>query len=322
MKSKSLILGILILVSSCSGFYRTAINASSNLLYKASASVEGEGNLDMARLSIPGNLLLIEGLLAESPNNDEILAILIKGYAGYAFAINETDLLSDQLENKSDEINKKSALLNYTKAFNFGRRYLKQRNIDWKVFEDRVFTEQKGEAYLGQFLSSSKIDLEVVLFTAHALASMINLQKDDIGVIAKLPIAKTMFDWVCSKDSTINFGTCDIFMASYEAGRPKMLGGNPEKGKEIFVRAMEKYPHNWLIRLSYIQYYLIPQGDEEGFKKEMEVLSQKNIEFYKQQIYSVNDGSPAWALESRLRLYQSLALKRYQIIEKNKKNLF
>jgi hypothetical protein len=251
-----------------------------------------------------------------------MLAILVKGYAGYAFAINETDLLSDQLENKPDDVNKKIALLNYTKAFNYGRRYLKQKNIDWKNFEDRIFTEQKGGEYLGQNLSSSKLDLEVVLFTAHALASMINLQKDDIGVIAKLPVAKTMFDWVCAKDSTINFGTCDIFMASYEAGRPKMLGGNPDKGREIFIRAMEKYPHNWLIRLSYIQYYLIPQGDEEGFKKEMELFSQKNADFYKHQIYSLAEGVPEWATESRLRLYQSLALKRYQIIEKNKKNLF
>jgi hypothetical protein len=299
-----------------------AINSAGDLLYKASGSVETEANIDMIRQALPGNLALIEGLLSESRDNEEILATLTKGYSGHAFAINETDLLIDLWENKTDEVNKLNALKNYSKAMNFGRRYLKLKNIEWS---DIVSKASDAAAIMHLFdknLSNSKMDLETVMFTAQSLGSMINLQKDNIALISELPIVKSMFDWVCMKNPSINYGMCDIFNATFEAGRPKMLGGNPEKGKEIFEKAIGKHPHNWLIRIAYIQYYLIPQSDEDGFKVQMDYLKSVSETFEKSLIYPNNGVVQDWNREEHLKFYQALAVKRYQLLEKYKKNLF
>lgn len=319
-----LVLGTFIMgfLSSCSSFNKVAINTASGLLYQASGNVESEGNYELAKLGLPANLILLEGLLSESKNNDEILATLTKGYAGLAFGFNEADNLIDQWENKTDEANKNLAIMNYSKAINFGIRYLKQKKINWEDLKTKMNDQAALMHLFDKNLSSEKIDLETLMFTAQSLGSVINLQKDNMTLVSELPIVKAMFDWTCMKKPSLNFGTCDIFFGTYEAGRPKMLGGNPDKGKEIFEKAILKHPYNWLIRVSYIQYYLIPMADEEGFKIQMDYLKERAVEFKQSQMYQPTPQIFDWAREDRLRLFQSIAIKRYELFEKYKKQLF
>lgn len=323
MFNKTLLGGLLCLsLTSCSTLNKMAVNSSSDLLYKASSAVQSEANLEMVRLSLPGNLTLIEGLLSASKNNQEILATLTKGYVGYAFSINETDFVTDELENKNIESNKILALKNYTKGFNYGLRYLATKDISFSELKSKMGDNASIMHIFDKRLANSKMDLETLMFTAQALGAMINLQKDNIGLVAELPLVKSMFDWVCMKDPSIAYGTCDVFFGTYEAGRPKMLGGNPEKGKEFFEKAIAKHPHNWLIRTSYIQYYLIPQGDEEGFKNQMDFMKNSEKEFNEFYIYRPDVLNPEWAKEEGMRFFQAIAIKRYQILEKFKKQLF
>jgi hypothetical protein len=301
-----------------------AVSGSSDLLYRASNELEASSNMDFFRIGVPSNLLLIEGLLSEAPQNEKILATLTKGYSGYAFAINESDMLAEDWSESKSEAAKKQALFNYTKALDFGLRYLAVHNVSLSDLTSRMNEPQGIPHFLEKRLSSEKLDLDTVLFTAQSYAALINLQKDNISMVAQLPVAKAMFDWVCMKEPSINYGMCDIFYGAFEAGRPKMLGGNPEKGKEIFIKAMENHPHNWLIRTSFMQFYLIPQNDKEGFLQQLEFLKSKQTEFDNFTIYS-NDSltnESSWAREPRLRLYQALALKRFELMNKYQKQLF
>lgn len=310
-------------LSSCSNLNSIAINSTSGLMYSAAGAVETNANLDMIRAGLPGNLIMLEGLLSESKNNEELLATLTKGYVGYAYAINETEWLESEWQNKTS-LSKEQALINYTKGFNFGLRYLKSKNINWNDLKGLQNDATSFQLLLSKNLTSKKIDLETVLFTAHSLGAMVNLQKDNIGLVAELTIVKNLFDWVCNKNPEINFGTCDIFYGTYESGRPTMLGGNPTRGKEIFEKAIMKYPNNWLIRTSYIQYYLVPQGNEAEFNVQMSILKNENAKFQNEIIYQANklDDKQLWLEEEHLRFYQSLAMKRYELMDKYKKNLF
>lgn len=312
------------LITSCS-VNKIAVNSSSDLLYKASSEVEAQPNYEMFKSGVAANLLLIEGLLSESPENLDLLATLTKGYAGFAFLVNETDMHNEEWGELKTENGKSQALLNYTRSFNFGLRYLKLKNITLNDLISRINEPSGITRLLDKNLSIDKKNLELILFTAQAFAALINLQKDNISMVAQLPAAKAMFDWVCFKDPKINYGTCDIFYGAFEAGRPKMLGGNPIAGKDIFLRAIADHPHNWLIRTSYMQYYLIPQNDKEGFDQQLEFLKKKQSEFQSYYIYSANQDSSndvLWNQEARLRLYQALALKRYELMNKYQKQFF
>jgi hypothetical protein len=303
-----------------------AINTSSGLLYNVSNEVEAESNYELFKLGVPGNLILMEGLLSQSPENLDILATLTKGYAGFAFAINETEMHNEDWGELKSEMGISQALFNYTRAFNFGLRYLKAHKIELSEILSRM-NEPQGVAHLfDKRLSNEKRNLDTVLFTAQSFAGLINLQRDNISMVAQLTAAKSMFDWVCMKDPKINYGMCDIFYGAFEAGRPKMLGGNPEKGKEIFLRAIANHPHNWLIRTSYLQYYLIPQNDRAGFDQQIDFLKKRQLEFNNFYIYSTQDAPKetmtTWNQESRLRFYQALALKRLELITKYEKHFF
>ncbi|MGZ3809141.1 MAG: TRAP transporter TatT component family protein, partial [Bacteriovorax sp.] len=133
--------------SSCS-FNRLAVSTSSGLLYSASSNVESESNFELFRSGVPGNLLLMEGLLSEDPDNENILVTLTKGYAGYAFAINETDMLAEEWSEAKSEVGKSQALFNYTRALNFGLRYLKQHKIEFAELISKMNEPQGITHYL------------------------------------------------------------------------------------------------------------------------------------------------------------------------------
>jgi hypothetical protein len=60
-----------------------AVNGSSGLLYSASNNLETESNYEIFKYGVPGNLLLVEGLLSEDPENKNILSTLTKGLCGF-----------------------------------------------------------------------------------------------------------------------------------------------------------------------------------------------------------------------------------------------
>lgn len=317
------ILAFGLLSSSCSTFNKMAVGGSSDLIYSASNGVLAESNFDIFKSGVTGNLILIEGMLAQSPTNMNLLATLNKGYAGYAFAVNETQMHEEEWGGLKTEEGKKQALFNYTRSLNFGLRYLKEKGIELEDILSLMNEPQGIQRLLEKKLSDNKRDEEIVLFTAQSLAALINLQKDNIGLVSQLTAAKGMFDWVCFKNPSINYGTCDIFYGAYEAGRPQMLGGNPQKGKEIFLKAIAKHPHNWLIRTSYLQFYLIPQNDEEGFKEQMLALKVFDEDFNKYYIYDHQTRvEGAWTREEGLRFYQTLSLKQYELMNRFQKQFF
>lgn len=312
-----------LVISSCS-LNKIAVNSMSNLLYKASNEVESEYNYEVFKNGIFGNLLLMEGMLSESPENKDLLLALSKGYAALAFAVNETDMMEDLWSESKSEGAKLQALFNYTRSMNYGLRFLKIKKIE---FSDLIakMNEPKGiEHLLDDHLSSDELDIEAVLFTAQSFLALINLQKDNISTIAQLPAAKSMFDWVCTKSPEINHGACDIFYGALEAGKPKLLGGNPKKANDIFLRAIEKNPHNWLIRASYIQYYLIPHYDQAGFMAQMDFFKNARNEFNSFHIYSAgpNLKDMPWSQDNSIRLFQSIALKRFELMNKYQKQFF
>ena len=310
------LVAVFVFLTSCSSFNHMAVSSSASLMLEASSDMETEVNFENTKTALVPNLKLLEGLLSQAPANSKLLFTLTKGYTGLAFMVNESDMFEEEWSGKKTEENKRQALLNYTRAFNYGLRYLETKDINY----ENLFTQT--EKILTKNLSHAQIDLEAVLFTAQSLGGMINLQKDNMSLIAQLSVVKDMFDWACKINPDLNFGACEIFYGAYESGRPKMLGGHPELGKAHFLNAIKKFPNNWLIRTSYIQYYLIPLNDEEGFAREMDVLENIYKNFEANNIYSVKKIEPDWNLEPHLRIYQSLAMKRYELLIKYKKQLF
>jgi len=318
-----ILLALLLLLSSCGMMQTIAVGTTGSVLYSASNEAERENNWDNFASAILGNLKFVEGLLYLDPDNEELLVSAIKGYAGYGFAINETRYLKDQLAENDKVENLNEALYNFSRAFKYGLKFLKENDIDYMKLAKASKDNEGIKNLLDEELSDKKLHHEAILFIGQSLGSMINLQRDKMVMVGQLPVVKGLFDWVCEKDPDINFGACNIFYGAYYSGRPKALGGDPKKGNEIFLNYIEKNPKNWLARVAYIQFYLIPLSDEKGYKAQRFHL-QKYLNFHNEErIWSPLDKNHEdMFTEKNLRIYQTIAMERFKIIKRYQKDIF
>lgn len=312
------------LTSSCGVFQVVAVDTTASLLSEASKEIESETNLEMFKNGLPANLKQMEGLLYLSPNNEKLLVSLIKGYAAYSFVVLETEMMDAQLKGDDDNPQvKEQLIINYTKAFRYGLRLLKKNGVSYtdliKASNNTNGIVSLLDSKLG---TGNDLYFEGVLFIAQSLGGLVLSQKDRMDMISQLPIVKSMFDWVCIKKPNINFGACDIFYGIYEAGRPRMLGGDPEKGKEIFLSFIKNNPNNWLGRTAYIRFYLLPMLDEDGYNDQKFYLEKMSELFRQSKSWKVNRDWPLEMKNEGLRLYQSVAIRRFEIIKNNEEEIF
>lgn len=311
----------LIFFTSCSLTRKAAISTTSGMLYKASFEVENQRDWNFMKNSMPSNLLLMESLLHLSPGDQDLLLSLLKGHFAYGFGVYESLYLDDFLKDVENSSHKKNALIHYSKSIQYALRYLEEEGVEYATLKKKVSVNNGVKEYLNDKLSSSDLkDLEAVLFFAQSLGGSINLQKSDMEMVGELPLVKEMFDWVCSARSDINFGVCDLFYGMYDASRPRMLGGNPERGKKTFKNFIEKMPENYLGRVAYLQFYVIPMSDEEEYQVQKEKLLALKRKFEREKIFSPSRGKDN--ILDRLRIYQSIAFKRFEIILKHEKEIF
>ncbi len=306
--------------SSCSLVKTTAIRSTTGIMQDGSGVVNHEGDWHNLKKAAPANLTTLEGFWYADQNNTDLMALLIKGHAGLGFGVYETKALDDQLQDKDASQAKKKAIIHYTKAYDYGIRFMKEKGISASQLNDRE-AKSKLPKILDDKLDED--DMIATFYFAQAWGGLINLQRTNVALLSKLPTIKVLMDWVCGKDANFEFGSCKLFYAVYEAGRPAMLGGNLQKGKKLFLEFINSAPLNLLARVSFIQYYIIPTMDE--------VLYAEHAQFLKKELMlwegTLNLGTRKktnlkYLKKSEFNLFNSIAKKRFEIIEKNKKEIF
>lgn len=309
------LLPLLFALSSCS-LQKLAIRSATPVFEKSSLGLMQEGNWDFFRQSAPANIKMMELLWLQDEENLELLSVLIKAYSGYAFAVPETLAFGDDLSGIDDSQHKKDALFFYTRALDYGIHYLEKKGISKKVLlsqDDKKLSKKLGDL--------EEEDLTALLYTAQSWGSLINLQKDNVALISQIPRVKVLFDYVCKLRPSIDHNVCDIFFAQYESSRPKMLGGNPDKGEKLYALAMEKYPQHLLVRLNYIQYLLLPAFELAKYEKEAVVLKEEISKWEDLNRDNLENVS-SYKDVKELNFYNSIAKKRFELIEKYKAKIF
>lgn len=307
---------------SCGTVQKAAVGTTAGLLFDAAYEMETEPDWEHLKDGIGPNLKMVEGLYYLAPEDDDLLVALVKGYTAYAFTVFETEALADQFADKANSSAAEKAKHFYSRAIQYGLKYFAEEGITWDDLVKATRDEKGVPGLLASKLPTNQRAFEAAVFFGQAIGGLINLNKDDMILVAQLPVAKGMFDWVCKEEPNINHGACDLFYGAYEAGRPKMLGGNPEKGKNIFLSAIKRNPTNWLARVAYLQYYVLPMFDEDEWAAQKKALDDAATIYREALVWRPGkDKNPALG-EDSLRAFQAVALKRWEIIRKYEKDLF
>ncbi len=313
-----LVLGV---VSCSSQIQKMAVSTSGEVFHNAAKEMETELNWDYFRDSAVAGMRIVEGLNYLDEKNPTNLATLVKGHVALAYSLFETNaLFATSFSQKENELFR--AKYHYSKAIRYGFLYLESKNIQ----SSELLKSMRGDGvkkFLDKQLSKHLVDVETVLYFAQALGAMINLHKDKMNYLALAPLMNEMFQWSCGILPEINFGACSIFSGAYEASRPKMLGGDPEKGKAIFLKAIKDNPENYLIRVAFIEYYLMPLKNKKMYLEQKSFLMKKMEEFNNNQIWSPSEiGKVKEESNRHLQFFQALALQRFKAIMLNDNNLF
>ena len=307
-----------LLLANCAGIRRMGVATTAPVIHRGGDAFTEESNWEHFRTSIPGNLKLMEGVLKSAPNNEKLLAALTKGYAGMAYGVWETLFLGESWADREGKYPLRQTLEAYSRAISYGIIYLDKQGLSLDKLHRHLRKPGGLQKLLNDKLGDNLWDVEAVFFTAQAMVGLINLQKQNITLVGELTLAKELFDWACAIRPNFHFGACQLFYGSYLSSRPRMLGGNPQKGRQIFESAIKQYPQNYLLRTAFIEHYIIPMGDKNLYKKQKKFLEKALNEYRKGLIWNPNRPTEY----SPPNLYRTIALKRFELIKKNEKEIF
>jgi hypothetical protein len=105
-----------------------------------------------------------------------------------------------------------------------------------------------------------------LFWSAFNWGGYINLSLDNPRAIFDLGKVEAMMRRVVELDESYYFAGAHLFLGSMAGARPKLLGGDPEKAKSHFERAIQLTDGRFLMTyVYYAKYYAIQTLNEEKF---------------------------------------------------------
>ena len=317
MKHKSLIIGsalILMTLSSCSLIRNQALKTTSELALQSQMSLNQESSFESFKSAAIPNLAFLAGLLESDRGNKNLLTLLIKGHAGVAYGVYETQGLEAQLLEQKNDKNLKQAEIHYTKAYDYGLMYLASLDLELaNLSSDGVLEGRIGEE-----------DHLALFYLGYSMGGLFNLDRSNIKLLGLLAKAERLIHFVCKKRGPeFEQGSCGMLEAGLLASKPAMLGGDIEKARAMFKDLMKEIPLNALLVLNYMQYVLIPMFEDEEYAQLVEKLEKQKKLFNREQSLLTRSSTKLISAEvTQFNLYNSIAFKRLKVFTALKKQIF
>jgi len=227
-----LILIVGVLETSCSPS-KIASDLTSGIFKVGAPIFEQEGDVDTAEISGLAMIKTLEVFNFQNPSNKNYLNLLARSYATYAFGFFETRMVQHQFKDPEKYNMYADRAKNfYKKGKLYGMDLLKRKD------EGLVKAMSKGLDHVRKKMNGyARHEIEPIFWTAFNWGSHINLSKDDITVVADLPIVEVMMARIVQVYPGFYFGAPHLFYGVYYASRPAMLGGDPKKALQSFEDA-------------------------------------------------------------------------------------
>ena len=225
-------------------------------------SLQRQTDLNLVREGAPTLLLMLDGLIAEHPDNRKLLLTATQGYSSYASTLYELG-----------EVERAATLSIKARDYGIALLCLKPS------FLQEIIHPQL-ESFAGCLVSFQKTNVPSLFWAGYGWATWIRFQDGAPAALADLPRVEQIMLRIIELDDTYYYGAAHIFLGYYYGSRPEMLGGNLEKSRSHFERALQIADRNFLLaQVSFAESYARLSFNRELFKDLLtEVLNhpQKN----------------------------------------------
>lgn len=235
---------IFIMMLSGNGCTKMAVRMSPALFENMSASIFEECDPAIAKEAIPANLKLLEGILKSDPDNPELLQLLSTGFCGYSMLFVE-----DSDRERASEL--------YYRATVYGFKAIGLKGTPLTINREEL---EEGLRDL------DRKHLRSLLWATVSWSSWINLNLHKPAAIAQLGLAQSCIDKLTADNPDLFYGLPLLLKAVSLSARSPMLGGDYEKSKEYFDRALLSGSRNFFLsHYFYARYYCAGVQDRELF---------------------------------------------------------
>jgi hypothetical protein len=273
MSASRLLVPAALLLAGCHEFMiNMTVDSTAPVLKRAAASFDAESDVALARDALPGNIKTIDGFLAVRPEQSDLLELTALSYVQYAFGFLEDDLESlppGDSPRRRELVARCTDL--YQRAYDIG---LRQVALDRS--EVRTIARQgKLEALAPALSKVGKESVPGLSWAGFALASAINLHRDDIEQVADLPKAIALLERSYQLDHRYYVYNSALTLGVIYASQTKAVGGDPERAKALFDEVVTGTQGRYLMaRVLMARYYATVVQDRALFEKTLkEVLA-------------------------------------------------
>jgi hypothetical protein len=252
------IVGLSALFAGC--MQSIAVSTVGGIIDEGFVAFTEEDDLEFAEQALPGNLKLVDVMLKSEPDNERLLRLASEGYSSYALAF---------LEEEKPE----RARSFYLRGRNYGFRMLRQ---DKKIAEALDGSPDDLRAAL---VGQDRDLVPAAFWTAFGWGGYINITLTSPDAIADLPRVEALMDFVAKHDSSFYFGGADLFLGALYGSRPKMLGGDADRSRAHFERALAINEGKFLMtHVYYARTYAVQTQDEALFEELLTTVEKTPLE--------------------------------------------
>jgi len=211
---------------------RKAVGMVAQTLASSGDVFTRDDDLELVGDAIPFGLKLYESLLDSAPTNKDLLIATCSNFTQYGVAYIETDALVLGEAQHHDEVVRLNAraLKLYLRAKGYCERAMEVRfpGVMQKLPADPVAALAKAE----------KKDVPLLYWMAASWGSAIALGVDRPDLVIDMPTVRAIAERAIALDETWSRGTLHEMFVSLDS-LPPALGGNPERARMHFTKAIE-----------------------------------------------------------------------------------
>ena len=273
MAPRALVLLALLAVTSCS-VKKYAIRQVGASLNSGASVFETDEDLELVGGALPFSLKLVESLLAEVPDDRNLLITACRGFTlySYAYVDFEADKLIEEDLAAGRKMRQRARKL-YLRGVDYGLRGIETA---YPGFAE-VLGRNPGEAVAVTNPKKADRDLPLLYWTAASLGLAISTATDDAAMLARLPEVEALLNRAIELDQSWDEGALHDFRLVFESSRP----GAQDRAliEESYRKALTlSGGNNSGLYVSYAEAVAIPDQNAALFREMMQKALAVDIE--------------------------------------------
>ena len=244
---------------------RFTANSTANMFARAGGALNRTFDFELVGQALPGSITQLEGVYSVIPDNELLGLTLARAYVSYTFGWVEDEMQIAQDRGDLDEEERimRRARLLYVRGRNIGIHHMRMR--DSGIDAALEGGHEGFVAYLNEHYTDEE-DVALLFWTGYAWGAAINAGRDDPEMILNLPYARTLVEMAVELDESFFNYSGLTFLAVVNAALPEALGGNPERARELFERALELTERKFFtVHVSYARTYAVQTQNRDLF---------------------------------------------------------